>query len=168
MGFVKKEIESLSLNPFTAIGNDWFLITAGTMEGYNTMTASWGFMGVMWGAPSFICAVRTNRHTYSFMEQQDVYTICFFEKQYRPALQFCGTKSGRDYDKAKETGLTPIEVDGAVAFAEASRIFVCKKRYAEMMKETAFTEQATYDRWYGTDPLHKQYIGEILAVYEKE
>lgn len=168
MNFVKKEITELSGNPFHQIGDEWYLITAGTMENYNTMTASWGFMGVMWGTPSFICAVRTNRHTYSFMEQGDVYTLCFFDKEYRPALQFCGTKSGRDYDKAKETGLTPIEVDGAVAFAEASRIIVCKKRYAEMMKEEAFTEKATYDRWYGTDPMHKQYIGEILAVYEKE
>lgn len=168
MHFVKKDIKALSGNPFAQIGDDWFLITAGTMEDYNTMTASWGFMGVMWGAPSFVCAVRTSRHTFSYMEQGDVYTLCFFEKEYRPALQFCGAKSGRDYDKAKETGLTPIEVDGAVAFAEASRIIVCKKRYAEMMKQEAFTEQATYDRWYSTDPMHKQYIGEILAVYEKE
>ncbi len=167
MGFIKKDIKQLEGNPFAQIGEQWFLITAGTPENYNTMTASWGFMGVMWGAPSFICAVRTNRHTFSFMEENDVYTLCFFDETYRKALQFCGTKSGRDYDKAKETGLTPIVVDGVPAFEEASRIIVCKKRYAEMMKQDAFIEQATYDRWYGTDPLHKQYIGEILAVYEK-
>ncbi|MBQ8514186.1 MAG: flavin reductase [Ruminococcus sp.] len=168
MNFVKKEIAELKGNPFTQIGEDWYLITAGTKEHYNTMTASWGFMGVMWGKPTFICAVRTNRYTYSFMEESEVFTLCFFEKAYRPALQFCGTKSGRDHDKAKETGLTPIEIDGVMAFAEASRIFVCKKCYSEMMKEEAFTESAVYDKWYGTDPLHKQFFGEILAVYEKE
>ena len=57
MNFVKKEIGELTGNPFNQIGKDWFLITSGTEESYNTMTASWGFMGVMWGAPSFICAV---------------------------------------------------------------------------------------------------------------
>ena len=168
MNFVKKEIGELSGNPFNQIGKDWFLITAGTEESYNTMTASWGFMGVMWGAPSFICAVRTNRHTFSFMEENDVYTLCFFDEKYRPALQFCGTKSGRDYDKAKETGLTPFVIDGAIAFEEASRIIVCRKRYAEMMKQEAFTSAETYDKWYSSDPLHKQYIGEIISVYEKE
>jgi flavin reductase (DIM6/NTAB) family NADH-FMN oxidoreductase RutF len=168
MGFVKKEASQLEGNPFSTIGTQWFLLTAGTKENYNTMTASWGFMGVMWGAPSFLCAVRTNRHTYTYMEENDTFTVSFLPETYRPALQICGTKSGRDCDKAKETGLTPIEVDGVAAFAEATRIFVCKKRYADMMHAEAFTTPETYTRWYGTDPMHKQYIGEIVAVYEKE
>ena len=168
MSFVKKDIESLGGNPFKQIGKDWFLITAVTEEKWNTMTASWGFMGVMWGAPSFICAVRTNRHTFSFIEESDVYSICFFDEKYRSALQFCGTKSGRDYDKAKETGLTPAAIDGVPVFAEASRVIICRKRYAEMMKQEAFVTPETFDKWYGSDPLHKQYIGEIIAVYENE
>lgn len=168
MNFIKKDPYELKGNPFQEIGRDWFLITAGNAEKYNTMTASWGFMGVMWGAPSFVCAVRTNRHTFGFMEGNDIYTISFFDEDYRSALNFCGSKSGRDHDKAKETGLTPVEIDGAVTFAEAKRVIVCRKRYAEMMKPEAFTSKETYDRWYSTDPMHKQYIGEILAVYEKE
>ncbi|MDE6020682.1 MAG: flavin reductase [Ruminococcus sp.] len=168
MSFVKKDIHDLVGNPFNEIGKDWFLITAGNGSCNNTMTASWGFMGVIWGAPSFICAVRTNRHTFGFIEDSDVYTISFFDEQYRSALNFCGTKSGRDYDKAKETGLTPVEIDGAVTFAQAKRVFVCRKRYSEMMNKESFTDEETYNRWYSTDPMHKQYIGEIIAVYEKE
>lgn len=168
MSFIKKDPYELKGNAFQEIGKDWFLITAGNGENYNTMTASWGFMGVMWGVPSFLCAVRTNRHTFGFMEENDIYSISFFDEKYRSALNFCGTKSGRDHDKAKETGLTPVELDGAVTFAEAKRVFVCRKRYAEMMKPEAFTSKETYDRWYGSDPMHKQYIGEILAVYENE
>ena len=166
MSFVKKDVHELTGNPFNEIGKEWFLITAGEPGDYNTMTASWGFMGVMWGAPSFICAVRTNRHTFGFIENSDVYSISFFDESYRSALNFCGTKSGRDYDKAKETGLTPVELDGVMTFAEAKRVFVCRKRYSEMMKQEAFTSEETYNRWYGTDPMHKQYIGEIIAVYE--
>ncbi len=154
MSFIKKEINTLSGNPFNEIGSDWYLITAGTENSYNTMTASWGFMGVMWGAPSFICAVRTNRHTFSYMEENEQYSICFFDEKYKGALTFCGTKSGRDYDKAKETGLTPIMIDGVPAFAEAKRVIICKKRYGEMMKQEAFVTPETYDKWYGTDPLH--------------
>ncbi len=168
MSFEKKDVHELLGNPFNEIGRDWFLITAGKPENYNTMTASWGFMGIMWGAPSFLCAVRTNRYTFGFIEDSEVYTISFFDERYRSALNFCGMKSGRDYDKAKETGLTPVELDGAVTFAEAKRVFVCRKRYSEMMKREAFTSNETYERWYGTDPMHKQYIGEIIAVYENE
>jgi len=168
MGFVKKNVYELSGNPFNEIGKEWFLITAGNGENYNTMTASWGFMGVMWGTPSILCAVRTNRHTFKFMEDSDIYTISFFDESYRNTLNFCGTKSGRDYDKAKETGLTPIEIDGAVTFEQAKRVFVCKKRYSEIMNQESFTEKSTYDKWYSTDPMHKQYIGEIIAVYENE
>ncbi len=168
MSFTKKDIYAVSGNPFAQIGKDWFLITAGSESNYNTMTASWGFMGVMWGAPSFICAVRTNRHTFSYMEENELYSICFFDEKYRSALNFCGTKSGRDYDKAKETGLTPVMIDGVPAFEEASRVIICRKRYGEMMKQEAFVSQDTYSKWYGSDPLHKQYIGEILAVYEKD
>ena len=38
-----------------------------------------------------------------FMEQNDCFSVSFFEESQRAALQFCGTHSGRDYDKAKET-----------------------------------------------------------------
>ena len=68
MCFQKKDPSQFQGNPFTMIGNQWYLLTAGTPEHYNTMTASWGAMGVIWGAPSFQCVVRTNRYTYQFME----------------------------------------------------------------------------------------------------
>ncbi|MBQ8824829.1 MAG: flavin reductase [Ruminococcus sp.] len=167
MLFQKKEISTLSFNPFKEIGSDWYLLTAGTLENYNTMTASWGFMGFMWGTPSFSCGVRTNRHTFSFMEENEYFTASFFDESYRSALQFCGTRSGRDYDKAKETGLTPIQLDEGVSFEEAKKVIVCRKQFASMMDESSFTSPETYQKWYSKDPCHKQYIGEIVAIYEK-
>lgn len=165
MQFVKTELSTLSMNPFQMIGKQWFLLTAGEQANYNTMTASWGFMGVMWGNPSFLCAVRTNRHTFSFMEENDTFSISFFDESQRPALQFCGTKSGRDYDKAKETGLTPVELDGVTAFAEAKLVLVCKKRYADLLQQEHFTLPETVEKWYSSDPMHKLFIGEIVAAY---
>ena len=167
MQFEQKTLSEIQWNPFDMIGKQWYLLTAGGLSDYNTMTASWGFMGEMWGKPSFLCGVRTNRYTLPFMEKNDCFSVSFFEESQRAALQFCGTHSGRDYDKAKETGLTPVELDGVATFAEAKLVLICKKQYTDMLKPEGFLIPETYQRWYNTDPLHKLFVGEILAAYER-
>ena len=168
MAFVKKNPDELTCNPFETIGKDWFLLTAGTPEAFNSMTCSWGAMGVIWNDPSVTAYVRTNRHTFGFLEEGTTFTISVFPEEYRKALAYCGSHSGRDVDKAKETGLTPVELDGAATYAEAKLVFVCEKVYAQMMNEDSFvtTEQKT--AYYGKDPMHKMYIGRIKAVYVNE
>lgn len=166
MKFVKVDVNELMMNPFDMIGNQWYLLTAGNLEDYNTMTCSWGHMGVVWGAPSMQCMVRTNRHTLSYMDKNEYFTISFFdEEQYRSALNFCGSHSGRDCDKAKETGLTPVEIEGCTAFEQAELVLVCKKKYSAMMQPEGFVNQETYDKWYGKDPMHREFIGEIVGCY---
>ena len=49
MAFKEVKAEELQMNPFTKIGKEWMLITAGNEEKCNTMTASWGGVGIMWG-----------------------------------------------------------------------------------------------------------------------
>ena len=166
MQFEQKTLSEIQWNPFDMIGKQWYLLTAGGLSDYNTMTASWGFMGEMWGKPSFLCGVRTNRHTLPFMEQNDCFSVSFFEESQRAALQFCGTHSGRDYDKAKETGLTPIFIDGTTAFAEASMYFVCRKLYAQDMDISLLDKEC--HKWYEKDAVHKAFIGEIVKAYVKE
>ena len=78
-----------------------------------------------------------------------------------------GTHSGRDCDKAKQTGLRPVLLDGTTAFAQARRVLICRKRYTAMMQPEGFIEPETYERWYGTDPMHREFVGEVLAYYEK-
>ena len=102
------EPNMIDRNVFQLIGSDWMLITAGTPESYNTMTASWGGMGVLWGKNVCFCFIRPTRHTYQFIEKADVFSLSFFEERYRGALEICGTKSGRDIDKAAATGLIPV------------------------------------------------------------
>ena len=127
--FKKITTEELTANPFKLIGKDWMLITAGDKEKFNTMTASWGGVGIMWGKPVATAYIRPQRYTFEFIENGDYYTQSFFDEEYRDALKFCGSKSGRDYDKVKETGLTPVVDDetGAVYFKEAKLVFICKK-----------------------------------------
>lgn len=160
-------IDDLSFNPFNKIGKEWFLITSGNINNYNTMTASWGMMGFLWGKPVINCFVRPQRYTFDFIEKNDLFTISFFESDKKDALTFCGTKSGRDYDKAKETGLTPLDVDNCVTFSEASLVFVCKKMYTQNFEKNNFLEDDNVEKWYANNDFHKSYIGEIIKVYSK-
>lgn len=159
-------LSELNFNPFEKIGKDWFLVTAGDEKGFNTMTASWGFMGVIWGKNVFETVVRHNRYTYEFMEKNDLFTISFFDEANRDALKFCGSHSGRDCDKAKETGLTPLYIEGTTAFEEAKLVFICRKLYdGDIDLEKLNCDERT--KWYGSDPVHKQYIGEIVKMLAK-
>lgn len=159
--------EQWGANPFEAIGKGWFLLTAGTeANGWNTMTCSWGALGVLWNKPSLTCYVRHSRHTFGFMEQQDTFTVSFFGDAQRKALAFCGSHSGRDCDKAAEAGLHPETIDGGVTFAEAETVFVCKKRFAGDLPISDLPQDIAAG-FYADGDTHKMYIGEIIAVYQR-
>ncbi|MBP1564668.1 MAG: flavin reductase [Oscillospiraceae bacterium] len=169
MNFIKKDISDFNVNPFKMIGKDWYLITsANSPEDYNTMTASWGAFGEMWGKHMFTCAVRPNRHTYGYIDnsENEYFSISFFDEKYRDMLNFCGTKSGRDYDKAKETGITPVVIDGTVAFEEAHTVIVCRKMFSQDMNEESFIDKDAL-KFYEKDPFHRMYISEVMAIYQK-
>ena len=159
-------VNDLSFNPWNKIGKEWFLLTSGDENGYNTMTASWGFMGIMWRKNTFTTVVRPTRYTYEFIEKNDLFTVSFFDEEYRPALNFCGANSGRDCNKAEKTGLTPKFTDGTTTFEEASLVLVCRKIYAQDMDVSLLADDIKPIN--GSDPIHKQYIGEILKAYVKE
>lgn len=169
MSLVKTGIENLTVNPFELIGRDWYLVTGGSsVSDYNTMTASWGSMGIMWGKPVLTCGIRPNRHTYGYIDNSEYFTVSFFDSEkYRDMLTFCGTKSGRDVDKAKETGITPVLVDGAVTFEEAKLVLVCRKMYAQDIDTDRFTDKDNL-KFYEKDPCHRMYTSEIVAVYENK
>lgn len=160
-------IASESINPFSLIGKDWFLLSAGTPENFNTMTASWGGMGVMWGKNVFLTVVRPSRHTFGYIKEQPCFSVCFFSEEHRATLQLCGSASGRDIDKVAKSGLTPIFLDGVPAFAEAKKIFICKKMYENPLNEGGFIAEGIAS-FYEKDPLHVAFAGEILAAYEND
>ena len=155
-------------SPFKLIGDDWALVTAGDRKKFNTMTISWGGVGIMWGKPVVFTFIRPQRYTFAFMENGDRYTMSFFDEKYRDALKFCGSKSGRDYDKVKETGLTPAFTEnGSVYFEEAKLVLECKKMYAQNLNAESITDRESVDKWYNND-FHKMYISEITKVLVKE
>lgn len=168
MSFTAKKPETLTLNPFTMIGKEWFLLTSGAVSNYNTMTCSWGGLGVLWNQNVVTAYVRTSRHTFDYLEKSNLFTISVFPEQYRKALAYCGSHSGREVDKAKETGLTPISIDGTTAFEEAKLILVCEKVYAQILEEENFILKENLTDFYQKDAMHKMYIGRILNAYEKD
>ena len=81
MGYIVKAPEEIQGNVFSMIGSDWMLVTAGDNEKYNTMTASWGGMGVLWGKPAAFVFIRPQRYTYTFLEKTDRFTLSFFGEE---------------------------------------------------------------------------------------
>ena len=157
MAFREIRAEELSFNPFDKIGKEWMLITAGDEAKHNTMTASWGGLGIMWGKKVAMVYIRPQR-----------YTISFYKEEYRKALAVCGRKSGRDCDKEKEAGLTPYYVDGTTAFEEADLVFVCRKQYHQELKGECFDVKENDTTHYPDQDYHMMYIAEIEKVLVKE
>lgn len=168
MNLKEIDILELNMNPFKMIGCDWLLITAGDEKKHNTMTASWGGLGVFWGKNTATVYIRQSRYTKEFVDANEVFTISFYDKQYKKALGICGSKSGRDTDKEAEAGLTPCYLDGTTAFEEANMIFVCKKVYQDFMGNENFIDKESDDKFYADKDYHTMYIAEILKVYVKE
>lgn len=151
---------------FTRIGKQWMLVSAGQPNAMNTMTASWGGLGILWNKPVSTAYIRPSRYTMEFVEREAYYSLCFFDESHREALTFCGRHSGRDTDKLAATGLTPCFDEAAPYFEEAELVLICRKLYTQDMDPAGFAEASIEDNYHGTD-YHRQYIGEIVKVLKK-
>lgn len=161
--------EQLTDNPFRLIGKEWMLITAGTREKLNMMTASWGGLGILWGCLIAFCVVRPQRYTFPLIERSSVYSLTFFDTAHRDVLDFCGSHSGRDVDKVAATGLTPVVDDtGAIYFDEARLVIECRKLYAQDLQETGFVDPQIVDQNYPTRDFHRMYVGEVVRMLVRE
>ena len=170
--YVDVPIELLQMNPFTAIGTDGFLITAGTSEKYNTMIASWGSMGVLWGRNILTLYVRQSRYTHQFLEQNEGFTVSFFPPEMKERLLWCGRHSGRDYDKIAETGLKISCLRGPngderVTFKQASLVFSCTKAAVlPLVKESFLLPEI--ESFYQDGDFHTTYIGFIDSILSNQ
>lgn len=166
--FHEKDIASLSFNPFTKISQEWMLITAGSEEKCNTMTASWGGVGILWGKSVSFIFIRPSRYTLEFLEAGDYYSLSFFAPGDRAALNYCGSHSGRDGDKLKPAGLTPVYTENAPYFEEAQTVLICRKLYGQKLEPSAFADSSLDGKNYPQKDYHKLFVGEIVKVLEKD
>lgn len=159
--------EELNANAAQLIGHQWMLITAGTPEQFNCMTASWGGLGFLWGRPVAFIFVRPNRHTRQFIDEQSTLTLSFMPEKYRQDLVFCGRNSGRDVDKIAATSLQPMTTaHGSVAMQDADLVLECRKMFCTEMQQADFLDWSEVSpQFYAEDnPLHRLYIAEIIST----
>ena len=161
------DIHNLTIRSYSLFEVQWLLLTSGDFatRDFNTMTISWGSLGVMWNKPFVQVVVRPGRHTYSFIERYDTFSLCALPEQYRKALSLLGTKSGRDGDKITESGLTAAAASqiAAPVFAEAELVLECRKMYWQDLDPQHFL-LPDIARNYPRLDYHRAYFGEILAV----
>lgn len=162
------DLNSISCNPMELIAKEWMLITAGNRDSYNTMTASWGHLGSLWGRYTSLIYVRPQRYTKQFVDREEYYTLTFFPAEYKKALAYLGSHSGRDEDKAAKVGLTPVFGEKSVWFEEASLVLVCRKLYRAPILEEGFTDKSLVDEEYPKSDFHDLYVGEIVEAYMQE
>ncbi len=163
-----KEItaKEIKRNLINAIANEWMLISAGDKNAHNMMTASWGFLGEMWGQDTAIAMIRPQRYTMEFVDKNDYYALSFYGDN-KAIHKICGSMSGRDVNKTELTGLTPVFADNTVYFEEANLVIICKKQYVQEMDENCFIDQEPL-RWYPNKDYHKMVFGKIEKVLVKE
>ena len=159
-------LKNFNLAPLYKIDKEWALLTCGKKEKFNMMTISWGGLGTLWHKPIATIYVRPNRYTNEFIENNDYFTLSFYDEEYKKDLGFLGSKSGRDIDKISYTNLTPEIIDNVITFKEANLTIVCKKIYFQDL-DIKNIPQTEIDRFYNNEPVHRMYIGEVIDIIDK-
>ncbi|WMJ88691.1 flavin reductase [Anaerocolumna sp. MB42-C2] len=165
-----KEISPAQLkgNPFQMIGQDWMLITAEKEGKINTMTASWGGLGIMWGKNVAFIVIRPQRYTKEFVDAADSFSLSFYDDSFHKVLGYLGTVSGRDEDKVPKSGLTILHEDMIPYFSEANTVLFCKKLFKQQYEEKSFIDTKLPGIHYPEKDYHYLYIAEISKIFEKE
>ncbi|WP_455794877.1 flavin reductase, partial [Clostridium butyricum] len=155
-----KEIkhENFQENAFEMIGKDWLLITAEKDGKVNTMTASWGGVGVLWNKKVAYIFIRPQRYTKEFVDFSDRLSVCVLPNSYRKELAYLGNVSGKDEDKISNANLKVQKYEDVPYFDEARLTLICRKLYAQDLKEECFIEKDIIDKWYPEKDYHTMYV----------
>ncbi len=160
-------VESFQVKPHDAWANQWYALVAGDYEKneFNAMTVAWGSFGTMWHKPFAQIVVRPTRYTFEFLEKYESFTLNAFSIDYRKALQILGSRSGKDCDKIKEAGLTPVASSRVKApcFNEANMVIECVTMYKADFEPSQFVA-SDIDKLYPKKDYHRVYFGEIVEI----
>lgn len=167
--FQEISAKNLNENAFQMIGDDWLLVTAEKEGKANTMTASWGGVGIMWGKDVAYIVIRPQRYTKEFIDASDTLSLSVLPEGNKKIYGYLGKVSGRDEDKIANSGLTLVHSkNGVPYFEEARTVLLCRKLFAQDMKPDAFLDPSIPDKWYPDKDYHTLYICEIETVLTKD
>lgn len=162
------DVKNFKFDPFEKIGEDWMLITAEKGNKVNTMTASWGGMGVMWNHKVVMIFVKCARYTKEFLDGSDAFSVSFYDiDKYHKDLTYLGTVSGRDEDKIEKVGFHTEYEEGIPYFTEAKTVLLCKKMSRHFLSPESIFDKSVVPTWYQDgNGFHDMYIGEIIKVMD--
>lgn len=168
-GFQKMDVRK----DFTENGFQWFhdaeILAAGNEEQHNAMTIGWGGIGTLWGRTALTVYVAEQRYTKKFMDESAYFTVMAFDVAHSKVLEYMGSKSGRDGDKAAALGLhTAYTENGTPYYVEADLVIECRTMYAAPFDPQYFKDDVP-KRMYANFPagLHSMYIGEVVNAWKK-
>ena len=162
-------------NFIRAIGREWMLVTAGNRESCNTMTASWGLIGFIWGRPVAQFVIRPQRYTREFVDReeraqrrQSAEAPMNWQRRFPGAAVKAFTAIELSY-MIRKAGLTvACTDDGVPAPAEARLILQCRKLYVGRIRPEGFVDRSCDTKWYPQHDYHEVYIAEIERAYVRK
>ncbi len=167
--FNQVEFTDVKNNVVDLLKNRWGLVTAGDENSFNTMTVSWGAIGELWGKDMATVYIRPQRYTEEFLNSNEYFTLSFYPEDMKKSIHgICGSKSGREVDKVKETGLVPCFDENAPYFEQAEIVLVCRKVAKANFEPSQFIDSEMIEKWYEAKDYHYIYYGEIEKVLISE
>lgn len=175
---MKKEIQVFDYtNEIMRALQSGVLLTTKVEDKVNSMTISWGTLGIEWGKPMFTVFVRENRFTKQQLEKNPEFTINIpFGEFDKKILGVCGTKSGHTTNKIEELHLTLEESDivSVPAIKELPLTLECRILYKQKQDENEVTDenkkrfhpQDVDSSFHGANKdFHTAFYGEIVSAY---
>ena len=152
------------------------LLTTKANGKVNTMSISWGALGIEWNKPIFTTYVREGRFTRELLDANGEFTVNVpVDGSDLSLIGKCGSVSGRDTDKIAANNLTLVDGDlvSVPAIKEYPLTLECRIVYKQLQDKNAISE-ADKARFYpdlpstncaGNRDYHIAYFGEIVAAY---
>lgn len=164
----KIEIQDFNENVFKLIGDDWLLINTYNEEKVNSMTASWGGMGVLWNKKVAYIFIRPQRYTQELLPNNEYFSLSVMGEEYRDVLNYLGSVSGRDENKLEKANLAVTKDENGAPIIEEARLnIIVRKLFCQQMTEDAFADKDLVDINYPNKDFHFVYVLEILKIIEK-
>lgn len=166
------EVKDFNIESFKLFAKDFSLLGVKKNDSYNEMTISWGYIGSIWGHGSgklsCIVLVRPQRYTFEFIENNNYFSLSFFDEEYKKDLLYLGSHSGRNEDKLAKTNIHLKDNILAPRYKEAKLTFICRTMYKDKIKEENFIDLDTLKDVYPLKDFHTLYIAEIEKIYIKD
>jgi len=163
---VQCDREEILQTTYSALFDTGLLVSSRGLDGrLNAMTVGWALIGKAWKYPVFMVAVRPTTYTYELIEESNEFTVNVPPAKMGEIVKYCGTVSGRNYDKFKEKNITienginvksPIIAD-CIAHYECE-VIIKSKVTPELIP------QETQEKHYRTKNYHTLYFGNILTT----